>query len=422
MISLANTTHTEKAILEDEYEHEAVPISVRKGVMSVVSVWTGFPMIITGAITGATIVAGLGFQKGLWAILLGNLILLLYVGTLGVLSTKQGYNFALQASTTFGRKGYVVASGLLSTLIIGWFAVQTGLTGAFMNAAFGANLFWMTLIAGIIYLGITFIGIKGLTYIGVISAPLFVILGIWAVVGVTSESGWGAVTSYAGNPDLSFSFGVGLTIVIALFIDAGTMTGDFNRWAKNSRDSVIGTFSAFPLANVIAMLVGGIIVATAVETDVFRYFADQGGFLAVLAVLFLFINLGSVCSHCLYNGAVGWSHLTGGKFRTAAVILGIIGIIAAVAGVWSLFISWLTLLGVVVPPIGAIIIVDQFILRKGADINDNIRIKPFVAWIIGSTAALIVEFTVPQFSTAIVGMIVAGVVYGIIAANGKSVV
>lgn len=221
---MANTTHTEKAILEDEYEHEAVPISVRKGVMSVVSVWTGFPMIITGAITGATIVAGLGFQKGLWAILLGNLILLLYVGTLGVLSTKQGYNFALQASTTFGRKGYVVASGLLSTLIIGWFAVQTGLTGAFMNAAFGANLFWMTLIAGIIYLGITFIGIKGLTYIGVISAPLFVILGIWAVVGVTSESGWGAVTSYAGNPDLSFSFGVGLTIVIALFIDAGTMT------------------------------------------------------------------------------------------------------------------------------------------------------------------------------------------------------
>lgn len=167
------------------------------------------------------------------------------------------------------------------------------------------------------------------------------------------------------------------------------------------------------------MLVGGIIVATAVETDVFRYFADQGGFLAVLAVLFLFINLGSVCSHCLYNGAVGWSHLTGGKFRTAAVILGIIGIIAAVAGVWSLFISWLTLLGVVVPPIGAIIIVDQFILRKGADINDNIRIKPFVAWIIGSTAALIVEFTVPQFSTAIVGMIVAGVVYGIIAANEK---
>ena len=32
------------------------------------------------------------------------------------------------ASQVFGTKGYALASGLLSTLLLGWFAVQTGIT------------------------------------------------------------------------------------------------------------------------------------------------------------------------------------------------------------------------------------------------------------------------------------------------------
>lgn len=104
-------TAGQKAILEEEYEHQSVPLHARKSVWSVSSVWMGFPMILTGALTGSAIVAGIGFGKGMLAILLGNLFMLAYVGILGVMSTKTGYNFSLQASTTFGRKGYVVASG-----------------------------------------------------------------------------------------------------------------------------------------------------------------------------------------------------------------------------------------------------------------------------------------------------------------------
>ncbi len=410
----------EHVILEDEYEHESVPLKARKSVLSISSVWMGFPMILTGAITGSAIVAGVGFIKGMLAILLGNLIMFAYVGTLGILSTKKGYNFALQASATFGRKGYVIASGLLSTLIIGWFAVQTGLTGTFMHAAFGANLFLMTLIAGLLYMGITFIGIKALSYIGLVSAPLFVILGIWAVSDVVSQSGWSAITSFSGSSVTPLSFGIAVTMVIALFADAGTMTGDFNRWAKNSRDSIIATFSAFPFANMVALIFGGIITASVANTDLFRFFADKGGFFAVLAVLFLFINLGSVCSHCLYNGAVGWSHIVGGRMRVLTIILGTAGIIAAVLGIWSFFINWLTLLGILVPPIGGIIIIDQFFLRKDADITENIRIKPFIAWFIGSAAALIVEFKAPYLSTAVAGLIVASLAYWFIAAKEKA--
>jgi hypothetical protein len=42
--------------------------------------------------------------------IIGNLIMLGYVGLLG---TRRGMNFGLLASIVFGRKGFVLASGLL---------------------------------------------------------------------------------------------------------------------------------------------------------------------------------------------------------------------------------------------------------------------------------------------------------------------
>ncbi|WAH61712.1 hypothetical protein LZ023_39385 (plasmid) [Pseudomonas silvicola] len=62
---------------------------------------------------------------------------------------------------------------------------------------------------------------------------------------------------------------------------------------------------------------------------------NHGMLLSIIAFLFVFINLGSVCTHCLYNGAVGFSHLFSSKMRVWTLILGAIGGALALAGVWS---------------------------------------------------------------------------------------
>jgi cytosine permease len=64
------------------------------------------------------------------------------------------------------------------------------------------------------------------------------------------------------------SMGVGLTVVIALFIDAGTVTADFNRWAADSKSVARSRPSArFPVANLIAMLVGGVMTAALADAE-----------------------------------------------------------------------------------------------------------------------------------------------------------
>jgi cytosine permease len=49
-------------VLGEEYEHIPVPAQARRSLFSVTMVWIGFPMIITGAMTGSVLVLGMGFS------------------------------------------------------------------------------------------------------------------------------------------------------------------------------------------------------------------------------------------------------------------------------------------------------------------------------------------------------------------------
>ena len=425
-------------VLGEEYEHSPVPLSARRSLFSMVTVWAGFPMIITGAMTGSILVLGMGFSRALVAMIVGNLVMLAYVGALGLSATKSGMNFALIASQVFGTKGYALASGLLSTLLLGWFAVQTGITGALIASTYEMNYVAMTIIAGLLYIAITFIGVRGLHLIGLVSVPLFFVLGLFVVWHSASTTSFDAIWSYAGNNGVAtMSMGVGLTVVIALFIDAGTVTADFNRWAKTGSHSLIATFSAFPVSNLVAMLVGGIMTAALAVPNANPFGADnmfgymnglQIGWLSVLAFLFLYINLGSVCSHCLYNAATGWSRILGSKMRLLAVVLGVLGIVIAAGNVWAFFIQWLSLLGIVVPPIGMILLVEAYILKSAGTVQKEWRSKPFISWAIGAAVGFVVEFYAPQLSTAISAGLVAAVAHLVLsslkdrrAAEGASV-
>ena len=83
---------------------------------------------------------------------------------------------------------------------------------------------------------------------------------------------------------------------------------------------------------------------------------------------------------------------------------------------WSLFIPWLSLLGILVPPIGAIILADLYYVRPGAQIRADWRPQAFVAWAVGSLVAYVVETFVPQFSTAVSAFIAGGLCYLLLSA------
>ncbi|MBW8027195.1 purine-cytosine permease family protein [Clavibacter michiganensis] len=406
-----------------EYESEPVPPHARRRTASVAAVWLGFPMILTCAVFGGLVVHSLGFWPGMGAIAVGTLVLMVYVGALSYLAGRSGESFALMAMRTFGAKGYVVPAGFLATVVIGWFAFQTGLTGSTLHGSLGWDQTGTTLVAGLLFVAVTLLGIRALSWIGVVAAPLYLALGAVAVVIVATRSGGAELQTAPAAGAGALSFGAAVTLVVALFADSGTMTADFTRWARSGRQAVLATLAAFPFGNAIALVVGGLVVALGGATDPGTAGGDflgilvaQGGALVPLAVLFVVVNLGSVCAHCLYNGAVGWSQLTGMRMRRTTLVLGAVGVVLAVAGIWTYFEVWLNLLGVIVPPIGAVLIVDQLLLAPRRAATGSVvargawRAPAFVGWAVGAVVALVAHAYADFLSTAVVGMVVGAVV------------
>lgn len=424
-MSHAEVEHVGGLALESEFEHEAVFRSHRKPTLAVAAVWFGFPMILGCAVFGGVITAFLGFQQGLLAIILGNVVLMLYVGALSYVSGESGLNFALVATRVFGRYGYTVASGFLATIVVGWFAFATGLTGLTVNQSFGWNEKLVTGLAGILFIVITFIGIRALSLLGMVAAPLFLVVAAVALWLISRGGGLGNVWNYPGVAEGAggLSLGAAITLVVATFADSGTMTGDFTRWSKDGWSAVLASSSAFPVANFIAFLVGAVIVASGAIADPQTNGGNflpviatgHGWVLSAIALFFIVVNLGSACTRCLYNGAVGWSHILRSRMRLLTVVLGIIGTIAALAGVWSLVLDWLNILGVFVPPIGAVILAD-YAMRRDTAPREAVggRWTAFAAWAVGAAAAGVVHVGAPQYVEVLMGMVAAAVTYGML--------
>lgn len=168
------------------------------------------------------------------------------------------------------------------------------------------------------------------------------------------------------------------------------------------------------------MLVGGIMTAALAlpepqpfgSDNMFGYLVNLNlPWLSVIAFVFVLCNLGSVCAHCLYNSAVGWSRIAKGRMRVMAVILAAFGIAIAATNVWAMFVPWLSLLGILVPPIGAIMIVDLYFTRTPRVADCAWRGKSFAAWIIGSLAAFLVEGKFPGLSTAVLAFPIGALAY-----------
>ncbi|MEU4313085.1 cytosine permease [Nocardia sp. NPDC024068] len=420
-MSTTTVTEAENTWEIEEFENTPVPAEHRRGLASVSAVWFGFPMVLTCAIFGGLIVYSLGFWLGLLAIAVGNICMMLYVGSLSVIAGRTGKNFALTAAESFGRAGAFLPSAFLATIVIGWFAFQTGMAGAILHDTLGWHEQFTALAAGLGFVAVTLLGIRALSAIGMIAAPVYVVLGLVAI-GIAVADGGGSPASYQGSAGAAaMSFGAAVTLVIASFIDSGTMTADFTRWSRNGREAFLAAASAFPVGNSIALVIGGLVVALGGSADpatdggnFLGLLVDHGGILVPLAVAFVFINLGSVCAHCLYNGAVGWSQLSGGRMRRLTLILGAAGVVLAVAGIWSYFEQWLNLLGVVVPPIGAVVILDQLVLpRFGLGASER-RARwhwpAFTAWAGGAVAALITHEFAPWLSDAVIGFLAAAAI------------
>jgi cytosine permease len=426
---MATTTCADehKTVPEEEWNDRPVPMSHRLGFKEPAIVWSGFGLAFICAVIGGMIQQGLGTIDAILAIVLGNALLFVYAALLGYPAGKWGLNFPLTIRAVFGGRGSQVPVVLLAFLVCGWFAFHSWLTADIIRVAFGIESGFLVALLGVaavlVYgLPVAF-GIKSMALVRKVAIPAMVVFALYYVMTRLVPAG-GQIFEREGTGDIGFMTGVGMAW--ATYVVSGTMTGDIVRYTRTGGQAVGVTAVAFLFSNLPFMVLGALISAAINDSSV-QYFLDSDALSVLIPIAFLaLLSTWSTADACLYNASLGFSNaFQSFNWRRAAIFGIAIGIVGAGSGVVGNVVSFLSLIGLAVPPIGGVIMADYYFVRKRIGFSqmrsERINVAAIVATTAGLVAGYYVHVSFPNFLFGITGIIVSMVGYLVlVAAAGEA--
>ncbi|MDS0260568.1 cytosine permease [Haloarcula sp. S1CR25-12] len=398
----------------DEYSDQRVPDSERKGIWKPATVWIGFAIAYSIAFIGSQIYMGLGMPEALYAIVIGNVILAIYATLIGVAAVDGGLNFPLQVREAFGRKGALLPIAVLGILVNGWYAFQAWLAADVIRAAYDPN--WYVLITLVVLaFGIpAVLGVDAMSEIvEKLVIPIMLLFVGYILFAQVIPAGTSILSQPAPGESIPFLVGVGLTW--GTFAVSGTATGDIVRFAENKKQVIVATVIAFLICNTVMMLVGALSAAALASLN--PYFGMIGVLGSVPIVAAAVVSLWSTCDACNYGATMAYTNLSDlVSWRVAGLIAIVAAYVTAITEVISQLQSWLLLIGIVVPPIGGIVIADYFLLRSRG--YDDVRTADFNwAALVALFAAVGLNYyayqNIPEALPGALGLILTLVVYPI---------
>lgn len=347
----------------DQWFDRPVPDDERLGLWQPTSVWIGFAIAYVVAFIGSQIYFGLGMPESIYAIVLGNLVLAVYSVFIAIPSSKGGLNFPLQVKEAFGTKGAAIPILIMGLLVNGWYAYQAWLAADVVRAAYSPP--WILIAIGITVLfGLpALIGVETMSeLVSKLVMPLVILAAIY-MLAVRIIPAYPEILNQAppGDP-LPFMVGVGMAW--STFAVSGTMTGDIVRFTENTKQATLATIIAFLVFNTGMLLLGAL--AAAAINELSLYFGMIGVAASIPLVVIALMSCWSTCDATLYNATLAYSNVFEKVTWRVGAVAGIaVATVAAVTGIISNLLNWLVLIGLLVPPIGGIIIGDYYLVRRG---------------------------------------------------------
>ncbi|MBV7362868.1 cytosine permease [Actinomycetaceae bacterium TAE3-ERU4] len=382
---------------DTEFANSKVDDHAKQGFWKVVFVMVGFTFFSPSMLAGGTLGLGLGGTEFFLAIALGNLFLAIYTGLLAHIAQKTALGLDLLAQHVFGKTGSYLPSALISITQMGWFGVGVAMFALPVADMLPQNLLGFSnviLLVIVIGAAMTFtaaMGVKALAFFGGLAVPLIAILGTYS--NWLSVEKVGSFSQVFSTPSTRLSMVAAVSIVIANFVSGGTATPNFARFARTNRTAVSATVLAFFVGNCIMFIFGAVGAAAYGKADIFDVLILQG--LAVPAILTLGLNIWSTNNNALYTTGLGFSHITGLGVRLTTIIAGTIGTVFAVV-LYDNFIGYLSLLGGMIPPVGAVLVMHYFLHKSQYSLSHEqilgINWPALLAVVAGITGGLTMNF------------------------------
>jgi cytosine permease len=392
---------------DSEFSLSAVPSSAQKqGVWAAMAVLVGFTFFAPSMTAGGNLGLGFDLTGFITVVALGNAFLGIYCGTLAHIGQKTGLSYDLLAHRSFGTLGSYFPSAIIGITQTGWFGVGIAMFSIPVADLLGIPVWVMVAITGFVMILTAYFGIKSLAVLGSIAVPLIAVLGAYSVFSAVNDSG-GISQVFSNDPEAPLTLAAGVTIVIGSFISGGTTTPNFARFSKKNWIAIVATVTAFFIGNSVMMIYGAFGGAAVGEADIFVIMIAQG--LTIPAIITLGFNIWASNNHAIYSAGLSASNVTKTKMKPNVVIMGVIGTVASV-WLYKHFISYLTVLGGLIPPIGAVIIIHYFMNKKDYFdknyVHKAVNIGSVIAVVCGTLVGVFVDWGISPVNSLLTAAIV----------------
>lgn len=395
-----------KKTVDTEHSLSAVDAASRQGFWAVLVVMVGFTFFSPSMTAGGNLGIGLNMRDFFLAMILGNAFLGAYTGALAYIGQSTGLTLDLLARYSFGEKGSYLSSVLISFTQIGWFGVGVAMFALPVGKLLGINTTLLIIVTGVLMTATAYYGIKALAVLGSIAVPLIAVLGIYSVnYGINQVNGFANV--FAEVPAAPITMAAALSIVIGSFVSGGTSTPNFTRFSKTSKIAVWATIIAFFIGNSIMFVFGAVGGAVTGNPDIFDILISQG--LMLPAIIVLGLNIWTTNNNALYTAGLGLANITKIQSKPMVIIGGGIGTVAAI-WLYNNFVSYLSLLGGMIPPVGVVIIIHFFMNRKQYETEGFkpavVNVGAIVAVVVGALAGIFIKWGIPPVNSLVVSAVI----------------
>lgn len=374
----------ERAEALDDYSLSPVPLHKRKPWIDIAMVWIGVAIVLSALLRGMMIGMGLGsIQNVLLAYLLGEVLLVGMMALTGYLGARHGLSTPLLARRSFGGKGSLLISFCLAVAFMGWFGVQAGLFAetwkAFVKTSLPVPV--LAFASGILMMIPAIFGFKGLKALSWGAVPPMVIIFLYAAVKMGFRFLPSADLVSLGQAHAPSSYpatlGAAASIIAGGFIVGAVTSADVFRYAKPRFRDILCAATVSMGVSALMQLVGSVL---AMRTGLYHEqlprvvispeFAGLGiaGFLAIGFAQWTTNDSNLYSSVLAFNAIFRWTRWK------LALIVGTLASALAAAGILGRLELFLSVLSIIIGPIGGILITDHYFLgRRGVPDDGSAR-------------------------------------------------
>ena len=340
-------------------------------------IWFGAGVSIAEILTG-TYLAPLGMGKGLAAILIGHIIGCLMLFLAGVIGGRVRKSAMETVKMSFGERGSLLFAVLNVLQLVGWTAIMIYDGALAADGVLHTGIWVWAIIIGALIVVWIFVGLTNLGKLNTVAMTALFILSLVLFKVIFFGTGSAAPVVDDG----SLTFGAAVELAVAMPLSWLPLISDYTREAEKPFAATLVSVVVYSLVSIFMYMIGmGAAIFTG-EYDIAQIMLKTGfGVVGLLIIVFSTVTTTFLDAYSAGVSSVSISSKI--KEKWAAIVVTVIGTVAAIVYPMDNITNFLYLIGSVFAPMIAVQIADYFILKKADAEESAFQWRNLVVWLVG---------------------------------------